>query len=76
MKECPVRFMVIGNCSDRPDGECIVLDNEGIDKGRVTAMAEAFNGFSSEVLLELAVATGRGGGYNKRCKASLEIYVP
>ena len=42
--------------------------------GRVTAMAEAFNDFGSEALLYLASSTGRGGGYNKRCKASREIY--
>ena len=37
-------------------------------------MAEAINGFTTDVLINLAASTGRGGGFYTRCKASREIH--
>lgn len=74
MKECPVVFLGLGKCDERPDGECVVIDNDGVPDGKVSEMAKAFEVIETECLLRLALIAGPKGYFEKNCKVSNQIY--
>jgi hypothetical protein len=75
MKECDYNIAFIGDCSQRPDGECVFLDNEGVPGGRIQGdlILVAFRRFSTDILQSVLKAMDPGNFPGEKCKAAPHV---
>lgn len=72
MKECSVRITGL-DCNQFPKGKCVLMYNEGVPEGRVSAVESAFADLPIRILKTLESNYSPGGPRAGECIASPEI---